>query len=164
MVEKINVIETTYQTELTDEDVAKKTAEFKERIANGEKLDAILPEAFALVKNAARRLVGKSWDVRGHEYTWDMVPYDVQMIGGIVLHEGRIAEMKTGEGKTLVSTFPIYLNALEGKGVHVVTVNDYLAQRDAEWNGGLFRFLGLTVGISYTAKILKKNVQLTTQI
>ncbi len=148
LVEKINVIETTYQTELTDEDVAKKTAEFKERIANGEKLDAILPEAFALVKNAARRLVGKSWDVRGHEYTWDMVPYDVQMIGGIVLHEGRIAEMKTGEGKTLVSTFPIYLNALEGKGVHVVTVNDYLAQRDAEWNGGLFRFLGLTVGIS----------------
>ena len=90
LVEKINVIETTYQTELTDEDVAKKTAEFKERIANGEKLDAILPEAFALVKNAARRLVGKSWDVRGHEYTWDMVPYDVQMIGGIVLHEGRL--------------------------------------------------------------------------
>ncbi len=148
LVTKINEIETTYQTELTDEDVAKKTAEFKERIANGEKLDAILPEAFALVKNAARRLVGKSWDVRGHQYTWDMVPYDVQMIGGIVLHEGRIAEMKTGEGKTLVSTFPIYLNALEGKGVHVVTVNDYLAQRDAEWNGGLFRFLGLTVGIS----------------
>lgn len=148
LVEKINEVEIRYQTELTDEDVAKKTEEFKERIAKGETLNQILPEAFALVKNAARRLVGKSWLVRGHEYTWDMIPYDVQMIGGIVLHEGRIAEMKTGEGKTLVSTFPIYLNALEGKGVHVVTVNDYLAQRDAEWNGGLFRFLGLTVGIS----------------
>ncbi len=148
LVTKINEIETRYQTELTDEDITKKTVEFKERIAKGESLNEILPEAFALVKNAARRLVGKSWLVRGHEYTWDMIPYDVQMIGGIVLHEGRIAEMKTGEGKTLVSTFPIYLNALEGKGVHVVTVNDYLAQRDAEWNGGLFRFLGLTVGIS----------------
>ncbi|MBI4127301.1 preprotein translocase subunit SecA [Candidatus Peregrinibacteria bacterium] len=147
IVEKINLIEEKYQTELTDEDIPKKTAEFKERITNGESLNTILPEAFALVKNAARRLIGKKWPVRGNEYTWDMLPYDVQMIGGIVLHEGRIAEMKTGEGKTLVSTFPIYLNALEGKGVHVVTVNDYLAQRDAEWNGGLYKFLGLSVGI-----------------
>ncbi len=147
VVEKINLIEEKYQSELTDEDIVKKTGEFKDRIAKGESLDAILPEAFALVKNAARRLIGKKWLVRGNEYTWDMLPYDVQLIGGIVLHEGRIAEMKTGEGKTLVSTLPIYLNALEGKGVHVVTVNDYLAQRDAEWNGGLFRFLGLSVGI-----------------
>lgn len=148
IVFKINEIEERYQRELSDEDIPKKTAEFKERIAAGESTTQLLPEAFALVKNAARRLVGKTWQVRGHDYTWDMIPYDVQMIGGIVLHEGRISEMKTGEGKTLVSTFPIYLNALEGKGVHVVTVNDYLAQRDAEWNGGLFRFLGLSVGIS----------------
>jgi preprotein translocase subunit SecA len=147
IVAKVNEIEEKYQSELSDEDVAKKTAEFKERIKNGESLDSILPEAYALVKNAARKLVGKSWDVRGHEYTWDMIPFDVQVIGGITLHEGKIAEMKTGEGKTLVSAFPIYLNALEGKGVHVVTVNDYLASRDAEWMGGLFRFLGLSVGI-----------------
>lgn len=147
IVAKINDIEEKYQSELSEEDVKKKTEEFKERIKNGEKLDAILPEAYALVKNAARRLVGKKWDVRGHEYIWDMIPFDVQLIGGITLHEGKIAEMKTGEGKTLVSAFPIYLNALEGKGVHVVTVNDYLASRDAEWMGGLFRFLGLSVGI-----------------
>ncbi len=146
VVEKINEIELKYQSELTEADIPKKTAEFKDRIANGETLDQILPEAFALLKNACRHLVGKTWQVRGFDYTWDMVPFDVQMIGGIVLHEGKISEMKTGEGKTFVCTFPVYLNALEGKGVHVVTVNDYLAQRDAEWMGGLYRFMGLTVG------------------
>ncbi len=147
VVEQINEIEERYQRELTDEQIPLKTEEFKERIRNGESLDALLPEAFALVKNAARRLVGKTWDVRGIPYTWDMVPYDVQLIGGMVLHEGKIAEMRTGEGKTLVCSLPVYLNALEGKGVHVVTVNDYLAQRDAEWIGGLYRFLGMKVGV-----------------
>lgn len=145
-VAKINEIEVKYQSELTEADIPKKTAEFKERIANGETVDQLLPEAFALLKFACRHLIGKSWKVRGFDYTWDMVPFDVQMVGGIVLHEGNIAEMKTGEGKTLVCTLPVYLNALAGKGVHVVTVNDYLAQRDAEWMGGLYRFLGLSVG------------------
>ena len=108
-------------------------------------LQAILPEAFAVVKETCRRLVGKSWKVVDQEITWDMVPFDVQIIGGIVLHEGKISEMATGEGKTLVATFPLYLNALVGKGVHLVTVNDYLARRDAEWMGEIFRFHGLTV-------------------
>jgi len=147
IVTTINDIEVRYQSELTDEDIPKKTEEFKTRIAGGESLDSILPEAFALVKNAARRLVGKSWSVRGNEYTWDMVHYDVQLIGGMVLHEGKIAEMRTGEGKTLVCTLPIYLNALEGKGVHLVTVNEYLAERDAEWMSGLYNFLGLSIGV-----------------
>ncbi|MBU0982081.1 preprotein translocase subunit SecA [Patescibacteria group bacterium] len=144
---KINAIELEYQEKLQDEDVPKKTEELKKRYQDGETLEDLLPEAFALVKNACRRLVGKKWDVRGNEYVWDMVPYDVQLIGGIVLHEGKIAEMKTGEGKTLVSTMPIFLNAITGKGVHVVTVNEYLATRDAEWMGGVFRFLGLKVGV-----------------
>ena len=147
VVEEINKIEERYQSELTDEQVPQKTQEFRDRIAAGESLDAILPEAFALVKNAARRLVGKSWPVRGIEQRWDMVHYDVQLIGGMVLHEGKIAEMRTGEGKTLVSSLPVYLNALAGKGVHVVTVNDYLAQRDAEWIGGLYKFLGMSIGV-----------------
>ena len=111
-----------------------------------EKLDEILPEAFAMVKEACRRLVGKSWDVSGIETTWDMIPYDVQLVGGIVLHQGKIAEMATGEGKTLVATMPLYLNALVGKGAHLVTVNDYLARRDAQWMGKVYEFLGLTVG------------------
>ncbi|QQR55416.1 preprotein translocase subunit SecA [Candidatus Peregrinibacteria bacterium] len=147
VVEKINALEQRYQTELTDEQVPQKTQEFRDRIASGESLDALLPEAFALVKNAARRLVGKSWPVRGIDQAWEMVHYDVQLIGGMVLHEGKIAEMRTGEGKTLVCTLPVYLNALAGKGVHVVTVNDYLAQRDAEWMGGLYKFLGMSVGV-----------------
>ncbi len=107
-------------------------------------LDDILPEAYAVVKEACRRLVGKKWKVVGHEIEWDMVPYDVQLIGGIVLHEGKIAEMKTGEGKTLVAVFPQYLNALAGKGVHLITVNDYLARRDCEWMGKVLEFLGVT--------------------
>ncbi|GAB4329866.1 MAG: preprotein translocase subunit SecA [Calditrichia bacterium] len=132
---------------LTDEQLQNKTEEFKQRLAAGETLDELLPEAFAVVKDACRRMVGKKWVVTGKEMTWDMVPYDVQLIGGIALHQGKIAEMATGEGKTLVATLPLYLNALEGKGAHLVTVNDYLAQRDAEWMGEIFKFLGLTVGV-----------------
>ncbi len=110
-------------------------------------LDELLPEAYAVVKSTCKRLVGKSWTVAGNKLTWDMVPYDVQLIGGIVLHQGKIAEMGTGEGKTLVATLPMYLNSLTGRGVHLVTVNDYLAKRDSEWMGEIFRFHGLTVGV-----------------
>lgn len=110
-------------------------------------LDQILPEAFAVVKSTCARLVGKSWTVAGNKITWEMIPYDVQLIGGIVLHQGKIAEMATGEGKTLVATLPLYLNALTGRGVHLVTVNDYLAKRDSEWMGEIFRFHDLTVGV-----------------
>lgn len=109
-------------------------------------LSQILPEAFAVVKSTCGRLVGKSWTVVGNKITWDMIPYDVQLIGGVVLHQGKIAEMATGEGKTLVATLPVYLNALTGRGVHLVTVNDYLAQRDSEWMGEIYKFHGLTVG------------------
>jgi preprotein translocase subunit SecA len=110
-------------------------------------LDQVLPEAFAVVKSTCQRLVGKSWTVAGNKVTWDMVPYDVQLMGGVVLHQGKIAEMATGEGKTLVASLPIYLNALTGRGVHLITVNDYLAQRDSEWMGEIYKFHGLTVGV-----------------
>ena len=110
-------------------------------------LDELLPEAYAVVKSTCQRLVGTSWTVAGNKLNWDMVPYDVQLIGGIVLHQGKIAEMGTGEGKTLVATLPMYLNSLTGRGVHLVTVNDYLAKRDSEWMGEIFRFHGLTVGV-----------------
>lgn len=110
-------------------------------------MDEILPEAFAVVKSTCERLLGKSWTVAGNKITWDMVPYDVQLMGGIVLHQGKIAEMATGEGKTLVATLPLYLNALTGRGVHLVTVNDYLALRDSEWMGEIYKFHGLTVGV-----------------
>ena len=120
--------------ELSDEALKGKTKEFKERLAGGAALDDILPEAFAVVREAGRRVLG-------------MEHYPVQLIGGIILHQGRIAEMKTGEGKTLVSTLPAYLNALKGEGVHIVTVNDYLAERDANWMGQIHEFLGLTVGV-----------------
>ena len=119
---------------LSDEELRGKTEQFKKRFAEGETLDDLLPEAFAAVREAARRVL-------------NMEHYRVQLIGGIILHQGRIAEMRTGEGKTLVSTLPAYLNALEGKGVHVVTVNDYLAKRDAEWMGEVHKFLGLSVGV-----------------
>jgi preprotein translocase subunit SecA len=132
--------------DLPDGALPEKTAEFKRRLAEGEDLDAILPEAFAVVKEVCRRLCGKSWDVCGLPIAWDMVPFDVQLLGAIVLHQGKIAEMATGEGKTLVATLPIYLNALTGRGVHLVTVNDYLARRDSEWMGPIFTTLGLTVG------------------
>ena len=121
-------------TALSDDELRDNTRKFKERLANGETLDDLLPEAFATVREAARRVL-------------NMEHYPVQLIGGIVLHQGRIAEMRTGEGKTLVSTAPAYLNALAGKGVFIVTVNDYLAKRDAEWMGEVHRFLGLTVGV-----------------
>ncbi len=148
VVAKINALEKKYQS-LTDEQLQAKTAEFKDRVAKGESLDKILPEAFATVKNAARRLCGTNSLVCGHEIPWNMIHYDVQLIGGIALHQNMIAEMATGEGKTLVSTLPLYLNALTGKGCHLVTVNEYLARRDAEWMGHLFKFLGLTVGWIY---------------
>ena len=133
IVDHVMALEEEYSN-LTDAELRGKTDEFKERIAGGESLDSILPEAFATIREAAWRVLG-------------MKPYRVQVIGGIVLHQGRIAEMKTGEGKTLVATLPVYLNALTGKGVHVVTVNDYLAKRDSEWMGKVYRFLGLTVGL-----------------
>ena len=132
-VDKITALEDEYK-QLTDAELQAKTPEFKERLANGETLDDILPEAFAAVREAADRVLG-------------MRPYPVQLVGGIVLHQGRIAEMKTGEGKTLVATLPAYLNALTGEGVHIVTVNDYLAKRDSEWMGKVHRFMGLTVGL-----------------
>ena len=133
--------------ELSDEQLQAKTDEFKQRLNEGETVEDIMTEAFAVVKEACRRHVGKSWQVVEQETEWNMVPFDVQLIGGIALHEGKIAEMATGEGKTLVATMPVYLNALTGKGVHVVTVNDYLARRDREWMGQIFEFLGLTVGV-----------------
>ncbi len=145
IVRKINAIEESYQG-LSDEELRSKTVEFRERLAKGETLDDLLPEAFAVVKNGCRRLMGSEKEVCGHVLTWNMLPFDVQIIGGIVLHQGKIAEMQTGEGKTLVATFPLYLNALSGKATHLVTVNDYLARRDAQWMGHLFNFLGLTVG------------------
>ena len=109
-------------------------------------LRELLPEAYAVVKDACRRLVGTSWEVAGSKTVWDMVPFDVQLMGGIVLHQGKISEMATGEGKTLVATLPSYLNALPGRGVHIVTVNDYLALRDSQWMGRVHEFLGLKVG------------------
>jgi preprotein translocase subunit SecA len=145
VVARINELELQYQ-KLTDEQLRAKTDEFRDRVAKGETLDQILPEAFAAVKNAARRMVGRKVIVCDHELTWDMVHFDVQLIGGITLHEGRIAEMATGEGKTLVATLPLYLNALTGRNAQLVTVNDYLARRDSEWMGHLYNFLGITVG------------------
>jgi preprotein translocase subunit SecA len=145
LVARINELEASYQA-LSEEQLKAKTAEFKGRVAGGEPLDEILCEAFAAVKNACRRLCGTSREVCGHTLTWDMVPFDVQLIGGIALHQGKIAEMQTGEGKTLVATLPLYLNALSGQNVRLVTVNDYLARRDAQWMGHLLEYLGLTVG------------------
>ncbi|MDD7740846.1 MAG: preprotein translocase subunit SecA, partial [Lachnospiraceae bacterium] len=133
IVDKIDALRPEMQ-KLSDEELRGKTKEYKERYANGESLDALLPEAYATIREAAKRVLG-------------MEHYRVQLIGGIILHQGRIAEMKTGEGKTLVSTLPAYLNALTGRGVHIVTVNDYLANRDAEWMGKVHEFLGLTVGV-----------------
>ena len=133
IVNKIESLSEEYKA-LPDAELQAKTPWFKERLANGETLDDILPEAFAALREAADRVLG-------------LRPYQVQLIGGIVLHQGRIAEMKTGEGKTLVATLPAYLNALAGKGVHIVTVNDYLAKRDSEWMGKVYRFMGLSVGL-----------------
>ena len=146
LVEEINEIFPQLEN-LSDEELAGKTEEFRRRLADGETTDDIATEAFAVVKEACRRHVGQSWSVAGIETEWNMVPFDVQLIGGLALHEGTISEMATGEGKTLVATMPVYLNALEGKGVHLVTVNDYLARRDKEWMGKVYEFLGLTVGV-----------------
>src|SRR5512139_3206462 len=132
-VDRVNAEEPAVRR-LSDAALRGKTAEFRGRLANGAALDELLPEAFAVVREAARRTIG-------------MRHFDVQVLGGVVLHEGKIAEMRTGEGKTLVATLPVYLNALPGKGVHVVTVNDYLAKRDADWMGRIYRFLGLEVGV-----------------
>ncbi|HEY1792451.1 MAG TPA: preprotein translocase subunit SecA [Opitutaceae bacterium] len=145
IVVRINELDKEY-TSLTDDQLKAKTDEFRERLTKGETLDQILPEAFAVVKNAARRLVGLKALVCDHELSWDMVHFDVQLIGGIALHQGRIAEMATGEGKTLVATLPLYLNSLNGRNAQLVTVNDYLARRDSEWMGQLYGFLGVTVG------------------
>ncbi|MEK7591016.1 MAG: preprotein translocase subunit SecA, partial [Patescibacteria group bacterium] len=131
---------------LTLADLPKKTEEFKERIKAGATIDDVLIDAFAVVLRACDLLVGQSIKIGRQEFPWNMQPFDVQILGGIVLHKGNIAEMKTGEGKTLVCTMPVYLNALEGKGVHVVTVNDYLAKRDSQWMGLLYKALGLSVG------------------
>jgi len=145
IVDQINQIFESFR-KLDNADFPKKTEEFITRIKEGETLDQILPEAYALVKETCRRLLGKKWLVCDIETTWNMVPFDVQLIGAIVLHQGKIAEMKTGEGKTLVATMPLYLNALTKRGVHLVTVNDYLARRDREWMGPIYEFLGLSVG------------------
>ena len=153
-VRQINELEAGLQA-LSDDELRGKTADWKARLSVIEDkaelaaaLEEILPEAFAVVKNACRRLTDRKTDVlvREHPLRWEMVPFDVQLIGGIGLHNGKIAEMATGEGKTLVGTLPVYLNALTGRGVHVVTVNDYLASRDSEWMGAIYKFLGLTVG------------------
>ena len=144
-VDRINEVWESYK-KMADAELPKQTEEFVARIREGETLDEIMPEAFALVKEACRRLLGKKWTVTGLETTWDMVPFDVQLIGGMVLHEGKVAEMRTGEGKTLVATMPLYLNALAKEGAHLVTVNDYLALRDREWMGPVYESLGLTVG------------------
>ena len=133
VVDEINGLEPEFEAK-SDAELKAMTAAFKERLANGETLDDLLPEAFATVREAAKRTLGQRH-------------FDVQLVGGMVLHEGTISEMKTGEGKTLVATLPVYLNSLTGKGVHVVTVNDYLARRDSEWMGQIYRFLGLSVGV-----------------
>jgi preprotein translocase subunit SecA len=153
LVAKINAIEQSLQS-LPDEALREKTAAWKAELSAiqdpdllQKRLNEILPEAFAVVKSAARRMVGQTFTICDYDYTWNMVHFDVQLVGGMVLHKGRIAEMATGEGKTLVATLPVYLNALTGRGVHVVTVNDYLARRDAECMGQLYAFLGLTTGI-----------------
>src|SRR5246500_5731836 len=152
LVEQINRIEQDYQA-LSDADLQAKSAAWKQELSAindpdllAKRLNALLPEAFAAVKNTARRLWGKSWSGCGQPPGWNMIHFDVQLIGGIALHQGKIAEMATGEGKTLVATCPLYLNGLSGRGVHLVTVNDYLARRDAEWMGEIYKFLGLTVG------------------
>jgi preprotein translocase subunit SecA len=145
LVEKINALDEEYRA-LSDDQLQAKTAEFKGRLQQGETLEDIELEAFAVVKNASRRLCDTQVEVCGHELDWNMVHFDVQLIGGLAIHKGMIAEMATGEGKTLVATLPVYLNALTGRGVHVVTTSDYHSQRDSEWMGHLYKWLGLSVG------------------
>lgn len=144
IVHIVNQFDQQFQA-LSDDQLKQKTEEFKSRISQGESVDDLLPEAYAVVKNACRRLCGTEVHVSGYSQKWDMVPYDVQILGAIAMHYGAISEMQTGEGKTLTSSMPLYLNALTGKPVHLVTVNDYLVQRDCEWIGTIFRWLGLRV-------------------
>lgn len=144
LVPQVNTWEVKYQN-LSDDELRQKTVEFKERLAKGEAIDSLLPEAFAAVKNVCRRLCGTEVHVSGYDQKWDMVPYDVQILGAIAMFHGSIAEMQTGEGKTLTASMPLYLHAITGKPVHLVTVNDYLAKRDCEWIGSIFRRLGLSV-------------------
>jgi len=143
VVAQVNVFDEKYKL-LTDDELRNKTAEFRSRFEKGETLDDLLPESYAVVKNACRRLSGTEIHVSGYDQKWDMVPYDVQIVGAIAMHHGAIAEMMTGEGKTLTASMPLYLNALSKNPVHLVTVNDYLAQRDCQWVGTIFRWLGLT--------------------
>jgi preprotein translocase subunit SecA len=145
VVDQVNEWDKKFQS-LNDEALRYKTIEFKDRLKKGETVDQILPEAYAVVKNTCRRLCGTEVHVSGYDQKWDMVPYDVQILGGVAMHHGAIAEMQTGEGKTLTAVMPLYLNALTGKPVHLVTVNDYLAERDCQWVGTVFRWLGLTTG------------------
>src|SRR5262245_41407052 len=133
VIQRINALEPNFEA-LSDEALRNKTSEYRQRIGRGAKVDDILPEAFAAVREASKRTLGQRH-------------YDVQLMGGMFLHQGKIAEMRTGEGKTLVATLPVYLNALESRGVHVITVNDYLAKRDSDWMGQIYRFLGLSVGV-----------------
>ncbi len=144
-VRQVNAFEETLQS-LSDEALRAKTTEFKERYQKGESLDDLLPEAYAVIKNVCRRLIGTQIHVSGYDQKWDMVPYDVQILGAIALHKGSVSEMQTGEGKTLTAIMPLYLNALTSKPVHLVTVNDYLAKRDCEWVGTILKWLGLTCG------------------
>jgi len=146
LISQVNAIEEKLQS-LSDDEVKAKTVELQEKYQNGKTLDELLPEAYAVVKNACRRFVGTEVHVSGYNQRWDMIPYDVQIKGAIALHQGYIAEMQTGEGKTLTAVMPLYLNALTKKPVHIVTVNEYLAQRDCEWVGSVFRWLGLTTGV-----------------
>jgi len=159
LVVEVNVWEERFQS-LSDEDLRKKTGLFRERVKAGETLEKLLPEAYAVVKNACRRLCGTEIHVSGYNQQWDMIPYDVQILGAVSMHFGAIAEMQTGEGKTLTAAMPLYLNTLTGQPVHLVTVNDYLAQRDCEWVGSIFRWLGLNVNalVNQTPPHLRKSV------
>jgi preprotein translocase subunit SecA len=159
IVSEVNAWEEKFQ-QLTDEQIRQKTEEFKKRYQEGETLDQLLPEAYGVVKNVCRRLCGTDVHVSGYDQKWDMIPYDVQILGAIAMHKGYIAEMMTGEGKTLTATLPLYLNAISGQPVHLITVNDYLVQRDAQWVGSILRWLGLKTGAltNDTPQHLRKNV------
>ncbi|MCK5760343.1 MAG: preprotein translocase subunit SecA, partial [Candidatus Delongbacteria bacterium] len=146
LVDKVNEYSKSFEG-LTEEDLKEKTNEFRSRLLNGETEEDIMLESFGVIKETCRRMIGRSWMIDGRMQEWNMIPYDVQIMGGVILARGAITEMATGEGKTLVALFPAYLNALTGKGVHIVTVNDYLARRDRDWMGYVLEYLGLTVGV-----------------
>jgi len=162
IVKQVNEWDAKFQN-LSDDALRAKTQEFRDRLQKGETLDQLLPEAYAVVKCVCRRLMGTPVHVSGYDQNWDMIPFDVQIVGGIALHHGCVAEMQTGEGKTLTAVMPLYLNALTGKPVHLVTVNDYLAQRDCEWTGSVLRWLGLTTGsiVNSTPQDKRKEIYLS---